>query len=256
MIKFERYTIALLAITKIETMRFLRIWQQTLIPPVVMGFIYLIMFGQFFGKHIPEIHHIPYSIYVIPGLIIMGVINNSYINVATSLYGAKFQRHLEELLLAPIPYSLIVLGYIIGGTLRGSMTAGLILLMAQAVESFAIYNIWFVILFIILVSLMFSLVGLVSALSAKKIENINGFQAYLLTPLIFFGGVFYAPELLSSKWAVVAQFDPIYYIINLFKYGYLGIDLHSFRLSIVVLCALLMSLYTYSVYKFRSLSVE
>ncbi|QJC36312.1 ABC transporter permease [Enterobacteriaceae endosymbiont of Donacia cincticornis] len=237
------YLIALYTLIKKEINRFIRIWIQTLIPPIMTILLYFIIFGNFISNNINKISGFSYVQFITPGLIMMSIINNSYSNVASSLFNAKFNRSIEELLIAPIPTNIIILGYISGGILRSIIICIFLTITATFFISLHIYSWLFFIIFIFLTSVLFSLLGLLTAIFAKNFDDINFIPTFILTPLTYLGGVFYTTNILSSFWQKILKINPIYYIISVFRYSFLGIHTVSLFLTIKILFFFIVILY-------------
>lgn len=219
----SNYIIALKSIWIKEISRFLRIWIQTLVPPVITMSLYFIIFGNLIGSRVGEMSGFSYMSFIVPGLIMMSVITNSYSNVASSFYSAKFQRHVEELIVAPVPNHIIILGYIGGGVARGLMVGFLVTCVSLFFVELQIYNILILILSVIFTAILFSIGGLLNAIFARTFDDISIIPTFVLTPLTYLGGVFYSISLLPEFWQGVSHFNPVFYMINAFRYGFLGI---------------------------------
>lgn len=217
------YLIALTSILRKETSRFLRIWIQTLVPPVITMSLYFVIFGNLIGARIGEMGGFDYMSFIVPGLIMMSVITNSYSNVASSFFSAKFQRNVEELLVAPVPNYIIILGYVGGGVIRGLMVGFLVTCVSLFFVELQIFNIFILILSVLCTSVLFSIGGLLNAIFAKTFDDISIIPTFVLTPLTYLGGVFYSINLLPEFWQGVSHFNPVFYMINAFRYGFLGI---------------------------------
>jgi ABC-2 type transport system permease protein len=234
-----------------EFSRIIRIWGQTLVPPVITATLYFIIFGNLIGSRIGEMGGFTYVQYREPGLIMISVITNSYGNVVSSLFGAKFGRHIEELLVSPLPNWLIVLGYVAGGMLRGLLVGLIVTIIALFFTRLHVEH-WFVVVAaVLLTSVVFSLGGFVNAVFAKNFDQITFVPTFILTPMTYLGGVFYSINMLPDWAQTVSKANPILYMVNAFRYGFLGhsdVDLgFSFAimiLSVVVLfaaCVMLMN---------------
>ena len=217
----EKYT-AFTTIFRKEVVRFTRIWVQSLLPPVVTMFLYFIIFGKFIGSQISDISGYSYMEFIVPGLVMMSVITNSYSNVVSSFFSTKFQHSVEELLVSPTPNYVIILGYVCGGMARGILVGILVTITSLIFVPLKLHNIGFVILYISLTSILFSLAGLMNAIFAKKFDDITIIPTFVLTPLIYLGGVFYSISLLPSFWQEVSKLNPILYMVNGFRFGFLG----------------------------------
>lgn len=216
--------IALNTILSKELRRFLRIWIQTIVPPVITMSLYFIIFGNLIGSQIGDIKGFTYIQFIVPGLIMMSVITNSYINVCSSFYSTKFQKSVEELLISPTPNSVIIMGYSLGGVARGIIVGAVVLLVALFFTQLSLHSSLYLILFSVLTSTLFSLGGLINGIYAKKFDDISIVPTFILTPLTYLGGVFYSIDQLPEFWQGVSKLNPILYMINGFRYGFLGIS--------------------------------
>ena len=216
--------IALNTILSKELRRFLRIWIQTIVPPVTTMSLYFIIFGNLIGSQIGDIKGFTYIQFIVPGLIMMSVITNSYINVCSSFYSTKFQKSVEELLISPTPNSVIIMGYSLGGVARGIIVGAVVLLVALFFTQLSLHSSLYLILFSVLTSTLFSLGGLINGIYAKKFDDISIVPTFVLTPLTYLGGVFYSIDQLPEFWQGVSKLNPILYMINGFRYGFLGIS--------------------------------
>ena len=239
-----KYGVALKSIWIKETNRFMRIWIQTLVPPVITMSLYFIIFGNLIGSRIGEMSGYSYMSFIVPGLIMMSVITNSYSNVASSFYSAKFQRHVEELLVAPVPNHIIILGYIGGGVARGLMVGFLVTCVSLFFVDLQIHNILVLILSVLFTAILFSIGGLLNAIFARTFDDISIIPTFVLTPLTYLGGVFYSISLLPDFWQGVSHFNPVFYMINAFRYGFLGISDVSLAWSFSVIVAFIVFLYS------------
>ena len=215
-------SVALITILRKEITRFLRIWMQTLLPSVITTTLYFVIFGSFIGSRIQDIHGFRYVDFIAPGLIMMAVITNSYSNVVSSFFGTKFQKSVEELLVSPTPPWAIICGYSCGGVLRGILVGILVSMVSLFFTKLAIFNIAMVILYVLLTSIVFSLAGLSNAIFAKKFDDISIVPTFVLTPLTYLGGIFYSISSLPSFWQKISMANPILYMVNGFRYGFLG----------------------------------
>ena len=206
-----------------EVHRILRIWTQTLVPPTITISLYFLIFGTFIGSRVGEVNGVDYIAFIIPGLIMMSVINNSYSNVVSSFFGAKFQKSVEELLVSSTSTLTIILGYVAGGMFRGLAVGLMVTLISLLFNDLSIYNVLVLISSVILTSFMFSLAGFINSMFAKRFDDVMIIPTFVLTPLIYLGGVFFSLSQLNGFWQTIAQFNPILYMINLFRYGFLGI---------------------------------
>ena len=215
--------IALVTIVRREVRRFMRIWPQTLVPPVITIVLYFVIFGKLIGSRIGEMSALPYIQFVAPGLIMMSVITNSYSNVVSSFFGSKFQRNIEELLVSPTPNWIILVGYVVGGMCRGLGVGLIVTLLSLYFADFTLHSLPVTLAIVLMTSLMFSLAGLINAIFANSFDDISIIPTFVLTPLIYLGGVFYSIDLLGEFWKSVSLFNPILYMVNAFRYGMVGI---------------------------------
>ncbi len=215
--------IAYRTIVSEEIRRFLRIWPQTLLPPVISTSLYFMIFGQLIGDRIGAINHISYIDYIIPGIILMSVISNAYANVVASFYSSKFQRHIEGLLISPVSNWVILSGYITGGIIRGMLVGTIVAIISLFFSDIAIHN-WLITLSIFfLTATLFALAGFINAVFADSFDDISIIPNFVLTPLTYLGGVFYSISMLSAIWQKVSLANPILYMINAFRYGLTGV---------------------------------
>lgn len=249
---FEQHTTAYMTIVRKETVRFLRIWPQTLLPSAITTTLYYVIFGAFIGAQIPSVGGYSYIQFIVPGLVMMAVIINSFTNVAGSFFGAKFQRQIEELLVSPIPPVLAVAGYVTGGVLRGLMTGALVLGVALFFTELAVYHVAFTVAFIFLTAILFSLAGFLNGMYARKFDDISIIPTFVLTPLTYLGGVFYSVSMLPPVWQTVSAFNPILYMVNGFRYGMLGVSDVNVAFSLGVLVILSGGLFLLNVRLFRT----
>ncbi|MDJ0828180.1 MAG: ABC transporter permease [Rhodobacter sp.] len=218
----RQFWIAYLTITRKEIYRFMRIWVQTIIPPVVMVALYFIIFGSLIGQRIGEMDGMAYMDFIMPGLVMMSIITNSYGNVVSSFYGAKYSRHIEELQVAPVPNLVIVLGFVTGGLTRGICVGIAVTLVSLLFTEFSVYNPWVVLLVAALTSCLFALAGLINAIFANSFDDITIIPTFVLTPLTYLGGIFYSIRMLPEFWQQVSLGNPILYMVNSFRYGFRG----------------------------------
>lgn len=205
-----------------EVRRFTRIWLQTLVPPAITIGLYFVIFGNLVGRRIGEMGGYQYMEFIVPGLIMMAVIQNSYSNVVSSFFGHKFQRSIEELLVSPVPNYVILSGFVVGGMARGLAVGAIVTAMSLFFIDLNIQHPLLTIAVVLLTSIVFSLAGFINALFANSFDDISIIPTFVLTPLIYLGGVFYSIELLPPFWKVVSSLNPIFYMVNTFRYGILG----------------------------------
>jgi len=205
-----------------EVTRFTRIWVQTILPPAISMTLYFVIFGSLIGPRIGTMNGFSYIDYIAPGIIMMSIINSAYANVVSSFFGAKFQRHIEEMLVAPIPNIVILAGFITGGVVRGFLVGAVVTIVALCFTKLSLHSFPITIAVAFMTSIVFSLAGLINAIFAKKFDDISIIPTFVLTPLIYLGGVFYSIDMLPEFWQTVSAFNPILYMVNAFRYGMLG----------------------------------
>lgn len=248
----EKIWVAYKTIVRAEVVRFFRIWSQTFLPPAITTTLYYVIFGTFIGSQIAPIGSFSYMQFIVPGLVMMAVITSSFTNTVSSFFGAKFQRQLEELLVAPVPPVVIVAGYVTGGVIRGLLTGVLVLIIALFFTHITIFSWFSVLVFILLTSIMFSLLGLVTAIFAKNFDGVQIIPNFVLTPLTYLGGVFYSIHMLSPFWQGVSRLNPILYMVNGFRYGFLGISDVNVASSLTMLVLMSIALVAYTMHLFHT----
>ena len=244
----QLYWIAFKSIVTKEINRFTRIWVQTLVPPAITMTLYFLIFGSLVGSRIGSMEGFSYMEFIAPGLIMMSVITSSFSNVASSFYSAKFQRNLEEIMVAPVPHYVLIAGYVGGGVARGLIVGCIVTAVAMLFVDIQLHSIPIVVLTVLLTSILFALGGLVNAVFAKSYDDISIIPTFVLTPLTYLGGVFYSLSLLPSFWKGVAQVNPVVYMINAFRYGFLGYSDINVGVSISVIIAFCIGLFLIAYY--------
>ena len=228
-----------------EIIRVIRIWAQTLLPSAITITLYFLIFGRVVGSRVGLMQGIPYMLYITPGLIMMAVITNSYTNVISSFFGSKFNRTIEELLVSPMPAPLVILGYLSGGLFRGLFVGAIVSFIATLMSGLEIQHVALTILVFILCSTVFSLAGFLNGVFANKFDDIAIVTTFILTPLIYLGGVFYNISALPPFWRYVSYCNPIHYIIDLFRYAMLGIQSgNSWQTSLALIIIITATLYS------------
>jgi ABC-2 type transport system permease protein len=220
----RRQLIALYTIVRKETVRIMRIWLQTLVPPVITMTLYFIIFGNLIGRRIGEMGGFDYMQFIAPGLIMMSVITNSYGNVVSSFFAAKFQGHLQEMLIAPMSSAVIILGHVAGGIVRGLAVGAVVTCVALFFTKLEVQHPLIAISMLVLTATVFSLGGMINAIFARKFDDVAIIPAFVLAPLTYLGGIFYTTSLLPDFWANLSAFNPILYMVNGFRYGVLGVS--------------------------------
>lgn len=244
----KQYWVAFKSLISKEIHRFTRIWVQTLVPPAITMTLYFIIFGNLIGKRIGDMEGFSYMEYIVPGLIMMSVITNSYSNVASSFFSAKFQHNIEELLVAPVPNYIIIAGYVGGGVLRGLSVGLIVSVVSLLFVSLNIAHLWVIIATVVMTSIVFSLGGLINAIFARTFDDISIIPTFVLTPLTYLGGVFYSINLLPEVWQIVSKVNPIVYMVNAFRYGFLGVSDVGICTSFTVLTLFVIALYGVAYY--------
>lgn len=218
----QRNRIALMTIVRREISRILRIWGQTLVPPAITMTLYFLIFGGLIGSRVGEMDGYSYMQFIVPGLVMMSVIQNSYGNISSSFFGAKFGRHVEELLVSPMPNWVILWGYVAGAVLRGLMVGVIVLIIAMFFTPVRIPHPLVTLTTVLLGATIFSLAGFINAVYAKKFDDVAIVPTFILTPLTYLGGVFYSVKLLPGWAEAATHANPIFYMVNAFRYGLLG----------------------------------
>jgi ABC-2 type transport system permease protein len=244
----SRNLIALQSILYKETNRFMRIWVQTLVPPAITMTLYFVIFGALVGSRIGDMGGFSYMEFIVPGLIMMSVITNSYSNVASSFFSAKFQRNVEELLVAPVPNYIIVLGYVGGGVARGILVGLIVSLLSLFFVDIKVHHLFILMSTVVLTATLFSLAGLINAIYAKTFDDISIIPTFVLTPLTYLGGVFYSLSLLPEFWQCVSKVNPIVYMVNAFRYGFLGVSDVNLAFAFSVILGFIVVFFSFAMY--------
>ena len=218
------WRIAYQTILRREIRRFARIWPQTLLPPVITTSLYFLIFGTLIGERIGDMDGKPYMEYLVPGIILMAVISNSYNNVVSSFYSTKFQRHIEELLIAPVPNWVILSGYVSGGVARGLIVGFVVALVSGFFTQLNVHHYGVAAAVMVLTAILFSLAGFINATLANSFDDVSIIPNFVLTPLTYLGGVFYSIDLLPDFWQKISLVNPILYMVNAFRYGLIGVS--------------------------------
>lgn len=216
--------VAYLTIVRKEINRFARLWLQTLVPPAITIALYFVIFGNLIGSRIGVMNGYSYMEFVVPGLIMMAVITNSYANIVSSFFGARFQSYVEELLVSPTPNWIVLTGYVTGAVVRGLGVGVIVTGLSLFFTELQVHNLWVMISMVLLTSILFSLLGFINAVFAESFDDISVIPTFVLTPLIYLGGVFYSVDLLPQFWQNVSMLNPILYMVNGFRYGILGVS--------------------------------
>ncbi len=243
----DRY-VAFMTIVAKEINRFARIWTQTIVPPVITISLYFVVFGNLIGPRIGDMAGHRYIDYIVPGLVMMSVITNAYSNVVSSFFSSKFQRHIEEMLVSPVPNYIIVLGYIAGGMGRGLAVGVLVTSVSMVFAQLHVHSLAIIFSVVLLTSMLFSLGGLINGIFAKSFDDISIIPTFVLTPLIYLGGVFYSIDMLPDFWQTVSLFNPILYMINAFRYGILGHSDIPLGVSYIIIIGFVVGLFALSLW--------
>ncbi len=231
-----------------EVRRFLRIWPQTLLPPAITMVLYFIIFGNLIGSRIGKMDGYDYMQFIVPGLIMMSVITNSYGNVVSSFFSIKFQRSIEELLVSPVPSYIVLLGFVTGGMVRGILCGLTVTLLSLFFTQLAIENLFITVAVVILTSAVFSLAGFINAIFATKFDDVSIVPTFVLTPLTYLGGVFYSIQLLPEFWQGVSMANPILYMVNAFRYGILGVSDVNIVFALSMISFFTVSFFAFALY--------
>jgi len=242
----QQQWVAFSTIVTKEVMRFVRIWVQTVLPAMITMGLYFVIFGHLIGSQLAPIQGYNYIDYIVPGIILMAIINNSYANVVSSFFSSKFQRHIEEMLISPMPNYLILLGYVGGGLMRGMIVGIAVTVVAGVFAHLHMHNLFVIVVVVILTSVLFSLGGLINAIYAKTFDDISIIPTFVLTPLTYLG--FYSVDMLPSFWQHVSLINPILYMINAMRYGMLGVSDIDVRLALLIVVGFVVALYLFALY--------
>ncbi|MGA1742494.1 MAG: ABC transporter permease [Pseudohongiellaceae bacterium] len=240
--------IAFSTIVRKEVRRFVRIWVQTLVPPVITISLYFVIFGSLIGSRIGQMCGYSYMEFIVPGLILMSVINNAYANVVSSFFSQKFQRNIEELLVSPVPNYVILIGFVVGGSARGLAIGLIASVVAMFFSGFYMHNIFIAVAVVLLSSVVFSLGGFINAIYANKFDDITIIPTFVLTPLIYLGGVFYSIDLLPDFWRAVSHVNPMFYMVDAFRYGILGISDVNIIYALLILLVFVVGLFVFALF--------
>lgn len=234
--------VALYTVTRREIRRVMRIWTQTLVPPVITMTLYFVIFGKVIGSRVGEMQGFSYMQYIVPGLVMMSIINNCYSNITSSFFGSKFGRYVEELLASPMPSWVVLTGYVAGAVTRGLLVGIIVLAIALFFTSLNIAHPLVAVTIVLLGSTIFALAGFINAVFAKRFDDIAIVPTFILQPLTYLGGVFYSVKLLPSPWHQISLFNPILYFVNGFRYGILGVSDVPIWIAYAVMCAFIILL--------------
>lgn len=245
---FSLYFTALKSLVMKETNRYLRIWVQTLVPPVITTSLYFIIFGKMIGGRIGEMGGFSYMEFIVPGLIMMSSITSSYANVSSSFFSQKLQKNIEELLVAPVPTHVIIWGFVLGGVGRSLIVASLVTMVSLFFVPLHVHSWLVVVMTILMTAILFSLAGLINGLFARSFDDVSNVPTFVLQPLTYLGGVFYAISMLPPFWQAISKINPIVYMISGFRYGFLGIGDVPIAMSVTILIIFIAVLYSLAYY--------
>ncbi len=242
---------AFVTLVRNEVIRFMRIWPQSLLPSAITMSLYFLIFGSFVGSKIGTTEGVPYMSFIMPGLVMMSVINNAYSNVVASFYSIRFIKCIDELLVAPVPNWVILLGYTFGGVLRGLLVGLIVMLVSLFFTHLRIKHLGLTVLSVFLTALLFSLAGFLNGIFARKFDDVSIVPTFVLTPLTYLGGVFYSISQLPAFWRDISMFNPILYMVNAFRDGILGISDVPVVTSLVIICLCIAGLFILNVQLLR-----
>lgn len=243
---FSQQLIAFNTIMIREFLRFIRIWIQTIIPPVITMALYFIIFGTLIGSQIGDIDGYRYMDYIVPGLILMAVITNSYANVVSSFFSAKFQKNIEEMIVSPLPNYIILAGYVSGGVARGVTVGITVTAVSMFFSDFQIHSLSITLAVFILTSILFSIAGMINAVYARSFDDITIIPTFVLTPLTYLGGIFYSIKMLPEVWQNISLGNPILYMINAFRYGLLGVSDIDVTAALAIIIVFIIVLFAFA----------
>lgn len=240
--------IALYTLVRREFVRMFRIFSQVFLPPVITTLLYFLIFGAIIGERIGLIEGIPYTLFIAPGLIMMAVIVNAYSNVSTSLFTVRFQRSIEELLVSPMHYSLILLGYTLGGVLRALVVATLIFIISTFFVDLSFKLLPITLLIVTLVAFLFALAGFTNGMLARNFDDVAIVPTFILTPLTYLGGVFYTTSMLPPFWQTVTHFNPILYMVNALRFVMIGHYEVNMTVAMLIICFTCLLMFTLNLF--------
>jgi len=244
--RWSLYSTAYRTILVKEILRFSRIWVQTILPPAITTTLYFVIFGKLIGGRIGDMDGYSYIDFIVPGLILMSVIQNSYSNVVSSFFSTKLQHYIEELLIAPVPNWVVLAGYVSGGVARGTIVGFVVTLISLLFTNLSIHHYGLTLLVFVLTSILFSLGGFINAVYARTFDDVSIVPTFVLTPLTYLGGVFYSIDLLPEFWQTLSLGNPILYMVNTFRYGLLGVSDISIGMALLIILGFILGLILFS----------
>lgn len=218
-----------------ELVRCFRIWPQTMIPPVITTVLYFLIFGKLVGSQISAVQGFTYMQYIAPGLIMMQVIMNSYVNSSSSFFSMKFHRSIEEILISPTPNVIILLGFITGAVARGCIIGIIVMCIALFFTHLSLHHLALMFFTVLMTAIFFATLGVINGIYARNFDDVSWVPSFVLTPLTYLGGVFFSVTMLSDVWQKVAMLNPILYIIDLFRYSVLGVIDTNISIALMML---------------------
>ena len=231
-----------------EILRFSRIWKQTILPAVITTILYFVIFGHLIGSAIGNMDGIPYHNFIVPGLVMMSVITNSYGNTVASFFSSKFHGHIEEMLVSPVPNYIILLGFIGGGVARGLAVGAAVVGVVLFFTKLPILHPFITVSIVILTSILFSLAGIINGIFAKSFDDVSIVPTFILTPLTYLGGVFYSISMLPEFWQNLSLFNPVLYMVNGFRYGIFGVSDINISVSYAIVIGFITVLFALTLY--------
>lgn len=244
--------IAYMTIVRKEVVRFLRIWPQTFLPSVITTVLYFLIFGTFIGSQVKSVGNVSYMAFIVPGLVMMAILNGAFQNIAFSFFQLKFMKTVEEILVSPMPAWVVVLGYVTGALLRGLVIGGLVFASAYMFEFIHVAHPFLAILIASTTAILFAIAGLINAIYAKGFDGINIIPTFVIVPLTYLGGVFYSLSLLPPVWQLVSHANPVLYMVSAFRYSILGISDITFGTSMAVLFGCMAFMFGWVLYLFKT----
>ena len=242
------YWVAFKTIVTKEILRFARIWVQTVLPPAITMALYFVIFGKLIGSQIGDMEGFRYIDFIVPGLILMSVISNSYANVVASFYSSKFQHNIEELLIAPLPDFIILTGYVAGGVARGVIVGTVVTAVSMFFTDLQIHSYGVTVAVFVLTSILFSIAGFINAVYANSFDDISIVPTFVLIPLTYLGGVFYSISMLPEFWQKVSLANPVLYMVNAFRYGLLGVSDIAMWQAFAIILGFILALGTFAMW--------
>lgn len=234
-----------------ELVRCFRIWPQTLVPPAITMSLYFLIFGKLVGSQIHALQGFTYMQYIVPGLVMMSVITNSYIHASSSFFSMKFQRNIEEILVSPTPNIIILLGFVTGAVARGFIVGAIVLCIAMLFTHISIHHFLLMFLTVFITSFFFATSGVVNGIYARNFDDVSWIPSFVLTPLTYLGGVFFSVSMLSPAWKKVVMFNPILYINDLFRHALLGLEDTRIMMELILLFVMAFVMFCYGLYLIR-----